>query len=375
MNFEFSDEARAVQAEARRFFGERCPRPLVRHAVEGEQAAAAPLWRELGTLGYLAAGIDAEHGGQGLGLPERCLICEEAGRALAPLPLVAHWTAVTAIARHGSAAQRARWLPPLADGSIIATCTLAPAGAGPGVDSPCRLEHDLVTGTRQPVEAGAGAGLVVLQAHAPDGLCLVLVELAQAAVERTVVPMIDPSRPHARLTFRGARAERLGAAGAGAALADGLRDHAAILTGFCQLGGADAALAMARDYALERYAFGRVIGGYQAIKHKLVDVYVRNEIARGHCYYGAWSLATDAPETPAAAAGARLAATRAFSFAAQENVQVHGGLGFTWEADCHLYYRRARLLALVDAPLDAWRERLVDAMATPAPDAALAQVA
>jgi alkylation response protein AidB-like acyl-CoA dehydrogenase len=116
---------------------------------------------------------------------------------------------------------------------------------------------------------------------------------------------------------------------------------------------------MACGYALERYAFGRPIGSYQAIKHKLADIYIGNELARSNAYYGAWALETGSPELPLAAAAARVAASEAFWFAAKENLQTHGGVGYTWEADCHLFYRRAQQLALVAGGTKAWKERLV----------------
>ena len=119
---------------------------------------------------------------------------------------------------------------------------------------------------------------------------------------------------------------------------------------------------MARDYALERYAFGRPIGGYQAIKHKLADVFVANEVARANAYYGAWALASDAPELAVAAAAARVAASNAYWLATKENIQTHGGIGFTWEADCQLFYRRARHLSLVLGGPGIWKRRLVSAL-------------
>ena len=126
-----------------------------------------------------------------------------------------------------------------------------------------------------------------------------------------------------------------------------------------QLGGADRCLEMAKAYAMERYAFGRVIASYQAIKHKLADMYVKNELARSNAYYGAWALNTNAPELPVAASAARIAASEAFWFASKENIQTHGGMGFTWEVDCHLYYRRSRQLGLVAGAPKVWKERLV----------------
>jgi alkylation response protein AidB-like acyl-CoA dehydrogenase len=125
------------------------------------------------------------------------------------------------------------------------------------------------------------------------------------------------------------------------------------------VGGGQAALDMAREYALGRFAFGRPIASFQAIKHKLVDVYVALELARSNAYYAAWALSTDSPELPVAAAAARVSATEAFFLAAKENIQTHGGMGFTWEFDCHMYYRRAKLLALALGSARTWKDRLI----------------
>ena len=160
------------------------------------------------------------------------------------------------------------------------------------------------------------------------------------------------------MDFRGAPAELLTRDGWPALTA--AWDRAAVLTAFEQVGGAERAMEMARDYALERYAFGRPIGSFQAIKHKLADMYVAVTLARSNCYYGAWALAGNAVELPEAAAAARVSATQASQLCVKENIQVHGGMGFTWEFDCHLYYRRAHLLALTLGGLTHWQDRLID---------------
>jgi alkylation response protein AidB-like acyl-CoA dehydrogenase len=151
----------------------------------------------------------------------------------------------------------------------------------------------------------------------------------------------------------------LGPAGGGAPLLERLLDRAAVLVAFEQVGGAQAALDMGREYAMGRFAFGRPIASFQAIKHKLADMYVAVELARSNAYYGAWALSTDAPELPVAAAAARVSATEAYFHAAKENIQTHGGMGFTWEFDCHLYYRRAKLLALVLGSARRWKDLLM----------------
>ncbi len=170
---------------------------------------------------------------------------------------------------------------------------------------------------------------------------------------------IDPTRSHARVRFNGAPGELLGAEGKGWELKETIFDRAAVLYAMEQLGGSDACLAMSVDYAKGRFAFGRPIGSFQAIKHKLADMYIKNELARANCYYGAWALSSGAKELPIAAAGSRISATQAYHFASKENIQTHGGIGFTWEHDCHLFYRRSKLLSLVLGSLHSWKDRLI----------------
>jgi acyl-CoA dehydrogenase len=179
-------------------------------------------------------------------------------------------------------------------------------------------------------------------------------------VSREVLETIDPTRSQARLSFDGAPAERLGEEGDGWRLAAEVMDRAAVLTAFEQVGGSDRALEMARDYALERMAFGRQIGSFQAVKHILADMYVAATLARSNAYYGAWALSTGSSELPAAAATARVSASQSFQHCAKNNIQVHGGMGFTWAFDCHLFYRRANALALSLGSLSTWEDLLID---------------
>ena len=144
---------------------------------------------------------------------------------------------------------------------------------------------------------------------------------------------------------------------------ESLLDGAAVLLAWEQLGLAETALTQARDYALQRFAFGRAIGSYQAIKHKLANMYVKNTLARSNAYYGVWALSEGSDELPLAAATARVAAIQASTYAAEENIQTHGGMGFTWEFDCHFYLRRAKLLSLAIGSEAVWQDRLVSALA------------
>jgi alkylation response protein AidB-like acyl-CoA dehydrogenase len=238
---------------------------------------------------------------------------------------------------------------------------------GPGAITPSGLQASVsggkLSGTKLPVTDGdiATHALVLAKENGQPGLFLVELsaKIDRGGVKREPLRTLDPTRDAARLTFSGAAAERLGGAGEGFSLLEQVTDRAAVLLAFEQTGGADRCLEMAKAYALERYAFGRVIASYQAIKHKLADIYVKNELARSNAYYGAWALNTNAPELPVAASAARIAASEAYWFAAKENIQTHGGIGFTWEMDCHLYYRRSRQLSLVAGAPRVWKERLV----------------
>jgi len=226
------------------------------------------------------------------------------------------------------------------------------------------FKNGKLTGKKIAVVDGADADFAVVLVRGSDepgerGLQLALVDLKGGSVVRKAQDSIDPSRKHAELTFDNTPAEPLGKTGEGWQLASRVLDRAAILMAFEQVGGADTCLAMAKDYAITRYAFGRPIGSYQAIKHKLADMYVNTELARSNAYFGAWALSTNARELPLAAAAARVAATQAFDYAAKENTQTHGGIGYTWEMDCHLYYKRSRELGLALGAQRSWKDKLV----------------
>ena len=223
-----------------------------------------------------------------------------------------------------------------------------------------RADDARLTGLKVPVMDGDVADFaIVLAAQGAGRAGLYLLDLTGPGVTRTSLATVDPTRSHARIALDGAAAEPLGAAGQGWPLVERLLDRAAVLVAFEQIGGAQAALDMAREYALGRFAFGRQIASFQAIKHKLADMYVGIELARSNAYYGAWALSKDAPELGVAAAAARVAASEAYYQAAKENIQVHGGMGFTWEFDCHLHYRRSKLTGLMLGSARRWKDLLV----------------
>jgi alkylation response protein AidB-like acyl-CoA dehydrogenase len=368
MNFDFSDDQKFLKSEARKFLDANCAAARVRAVLdansseEGEaKAYDQALWQAVAAQGWLGAAIPEEHGGLGLGHLELCVIAEELGRAVAPIPFASTvYFLAEAVMLAGDEAQKAAILPKIAAGELIGALATS---EGPGVLTPGSLKTTVsggkLSGVKIPVTDGDIADLCLVIAKENGKPGLYLVDLTGAGVTREAVKTLDPTRDAARLTFKDAPAERLGPAGEGFALLEQINDRAAILLSFEQCGGADKCLEMAKAYALERYAFGRVIASYQAIKHKLADMYVKNELARSNAYYGAWALNTNAPEMPIAASAARIAASEAFWFASKENIQTHGGIGFTWEMDCHLYYRRSRQLSLVAGAPRVWKERLV----------------
>ncbi len=356
MNFDYTDEQKMLKEEARRFLAAKCDAKVVRGVLDDDaRAYDEGLWRAVAEQGWIGTAIPEGYGGLGLGHVELCALAEELGRACAPIPFASTVYFVTeALLLFGSEAQKAKWLPRIAAGEAIgAFATSERAGPVTQASLHTVVTGGTVSGTKIPVTDGDVADLIVVLAK--DGLYLVE---KGAGVSAEVLTTLDPTRSVAKLTFDSAPAERLGGDD-GIPAMQAVFDRAAVLLAFEQLGGADRCLEMAKDYALERFAFGRAIAGYQAIKHKLADIYVKNEIARSNAYYGAWALNTAATELPLAAATARVAASEAFWFASKENIQTHGGIGFTWEADPQLYYRRSRQLSLVAGAPATWRERLV----------------
>jgi alkylation response protein AidB-like acyl-CoA dehydrogenase len=362
MNFDFSLEQKQLRDQARRFLADKCPPTAVRAVLEGDQSYDKALWLGLGEMGFLGAAIPEEYGGVGLGHLELCVIAEELGRVLAPVPVMSSiYLTAELLMLAGTEAQKQAWLPKLASGEAIGAFALG-EGIGRVTEKSIKatVANGKLSGVKTPVADGDIANLAVVAAREAGAVSLFLVDLDGAGVKRELVDSIDPTRSQANITFTDAPAERIGAAGDGWRLAAEVMDRAAILIAFEQVGGADRALEMGRDYALERMAFGRQIGSFQAVKHMLADMYVAATLARSNAYYGAWALSTNAAELPVAAATARVSSTEAFQLCAKNNIQVHGGMGFTWAFDCHLFYRRSNALALALGSQSTWEDLLIE---------------
>ena len=362
MNFDFSDDQKSLRDEARRFLSEKAGAKVTRRVLDDANLSYDEgLWRAVAEMGWIGAAIPEEYAGTGLGRLELCVLAEELGRAVAPIPFSSTvYFFAEALLLAGSEAQKKALLPRIAAGEVIGCFALS---EGPGAPTPqsiqAKFDGATLNGVKIPVTDGDCATHAIVVAKESAGVSLALVDLNEPAITRTTLKTLDPSRGHAKLEFKNAKAERIGAAGQGWELAEAVLDRAAVLLAFEQVGGSQACLEMATDYAKSRYAFSRPIGSFQAIKHKLADMYVAIEVARSNAYYGAWALSTEAAELPFAAAAARAAASDAYYLCAKENIQTHGGMGFTWEVDCHLFYRRAKLLALQAGAPAVWKEKLV----------------
>lgn len=365
MNFEFSEEQMMLKDQVRKALDDMSPPRVVRDILEGDSPHDAGLWGELAKLGLQGTAIGEAYGGAGAGYLELCMVAEELGRSLAPVPFSSSiYLAAEAIKLAGNEDQKMKYLTGLASGDMVGSLAVWEKSGPLRPDAiDMNLSGGALSGRKILVPDGSVADFVIAlvkDGGSSDGASLTIVDLDDKTCTRETVDTIDPSRNFATLTFNNAPARLLGGSGEGWTLLDQVFDKAAVLIAFEQLGGAQAALDAAVAYAQERYAFGRQIGSFQAIKHMLANMYVDLELARSNCYYGAWALSTDASELPLAAATARVSATKAFQHASKNNIQTHGGMGFTWEFDCHLYYRRSNALALVLGGQTVWKDKLVD---------------
>ena len=367
MKFDFDEDQQFIRNDARRFLADRCSMEDVRQHLTSDPCVISPLWQEICELGWPGAAIPEAYGGLGMGYLELCVLAEELGRVVAPIPFSSSiYLAAEAILQYGSEEQKQQYLPGLVSGEIVGTLAWRDRDEKAVV-----LEGGSITGVKRPVAGGTLADIAIVSAvTSEDKHVLVLVELAEVAaasgarVQRGTLASADPSVRNAQLIFDDCPAQLLGNGEDSRGALGGLLDRAAVLLAFEQIGGADRCLELAVDYVKERKTFGRAVGSYQAVKHKLAHMFAQNELARSNAYYGAWALASESEELPIAASAARISATECFEFAAREGLHVPGGMGYAWEVDCHLYLKRSRDLALRLGGLRQWKEKLISATLT-----------
>ena len=357
MSILYDEGQQAIATESRRVLEARMNKDELLPLLETTGRYHDGFWTTAKEQGWTALALPEGYGGLDLGLIELGLIAHQAGRSLSGAPfLTSSFGAAKAIELYGSDEQKAKWLPGLASGDTIGTVAFA---SGPNA-LPARpdvtLTDNHLDGIVTGVSGGLAADIAVVFANGPGMPVLVVAELASVA--RTAIDSFDNSRLFADLAFSATPAETLIAGSAARDAALHILALQAVITAHEQAGGAEAMMEIARDYAVTRRAFGQVIGAFQSIKHRIAELYGLVELARANCIHAA-SREGQADFITAAAA-ARISATEAYDTASRDCVQIHGGMGVTWELGLHLHTRRARSLAIEQGNLFFWEDVLVD---------------
>ena len=354
MQFSFTAEQEEFRSVLRRFLEDKSPPTVVRRLMETETGWDRASWRDLNQqLGLSAVHIPEAYGGQGFGFVELGIVLEEMGRALLCAPFFASTVlAATAIMNAGTEAQKRALLPPIADADCIATLAFTePNGRwdSSGVETTATPDGGkfLLDGVKSFVLDGHTADLIVVLARRPgsngdDGLSFFTVRGDAPGLTRRALKVVDPTRKQARLDFASVVAELLGEEGGGAGPFARTMTQAAVCLANEMVGGAERLRQSALDYANLRVQFGRSIASFQSMKHKQADMLVDVELAKSAAYYAAAAAADDDPELPAVASLAKACAADAYMQTAIHTIQIHGGIGFTWDNDTHLWFKRAK---------------------------------
>jgi len=348
MEFVFSPEQEELRASLRKFLEARSPETEVRRVMETEPGYDPTVWTVLtAELGLTALAIPEEYGGLGYGFLEVSIALEEMGRALLCAPYLSSCLAATALVRSGDERAQADLLPGIAAGTTLATLAYMEtphdwAGRNPSTRARRVRDSYELDGRKRYVLDGAIAEVALVLAATEDGPGLFAVETAAEGVSRSTSPTMDLTRRLTEMTFDRAPARLIGGAGEAMATLSATLDVAAAALAAEQVGGAQRVLEMSVEYAKMRVQFGRPIGSFQAIKHKCADMFLAVESARAAAHHAAWSAVDDPAAFPVAASLAKAHCSTAFATAAAENIQIHGGIGFTWEHPAHLYFKRAK---------------------------------
>lgn len=342
MDFRYAEEHVHLRDSVRRLLGDVASEPAMRQAMATERGWDPAVFRRIALeLGALGLAVPEKHGGSGYGLLELGVVLQEAGRALLCAPVLSGVVALQALLAAGGPTA-SRYLPGIVSGDVLATVALSSQDAAVTAVAEDDTGAWHVTGELHWVVDGATADLLVLPARSRHGISLFAVDLRTAeGVDAAPVDGVDPTRRQARVSLAGSSAQLLGTAGAGTAALAHVRDVAVVLLAAEQLGVAERCLEMATEYAKQREQFDRPIGSFQAVKHKLADVLLEVEAATSAVMYALWVADERPEELPLVASITGLTASEAALLAAGENIQVHGGIGATWEHPAHLYLKRA----------------------------------
>jgi alkylation response protein AidB-like acyl-CoA dehydrogenase len=374
----FTDEQQDLRDMVRRFLAEKSPVSEVRRLMGTEAGYDPAVWAQLGQLGLAGLTIPEKYGGAGRGPVEQLIVCEEMGAALLCAPYLASAVLATwALLASGDAGAQADLLPPIASGERIATLAVPEddgswTPGGFGVTARPSGDRYLLDGRKSFVLDGMIADLILVAASSDDGPALFAVDGpgdgSAPGLSRQAMQTLDMTRKQAVLTFTGTPGRLVGQPGAAAEIvAQAIRGGVLALAAE-QVGGAQRCLDMAVAYAKVRRQFGRAIGSFQAIKHICADMLLEVESARSAAYHAAWRAADGAADLPLVASLAKAYCSEAYFHVAASNIQVHGGIGFTWEHDAHLYYRRAKSAEVMLGTPASHREIVADLLLKAAAD-------
>ena len=371
MNFGFTEEQELLRAEVRKFLDQNASLERVREIVEADDNPGTDpaLWARMAELGWVGLNMPEEHGGVGLDLETLLVVLEETGRSLFPSPLISTVIAAKAIERYGSAEQQARWIPGLADGTKIGTLailersdTLSPEG----IETIAKPDGDelILSGEKLYVTDAAAADLTVVAVRSgsdAQSVSLIVVESGTTGTTTCDFDGMDLTKKIGRLTFEDARVGTdcvLGEQGAAWPAIQWLLDLGAALVTAEAVGSAEAALEITTNFAKERIQFGEQIGKFQSVKHPLSEIYVDVESFRSLVYYAIWALDQDADDAQLAVSRAKAYCAEAFPQAGIIGVQLHGGVGYTWEYDIQLYLKRSKWVRPMFGDADHHYERV-----------------
>jgi len=349
MNFAFSEEQEELRRIVRQFLDQKSPESEVRRLMETTEGYDPATWSQMANeLGLQSLIVPEEFGGQGFGYVELTVVLEEMGRALLCAPYFSTVVLATNTLLHaGDDAAKKELLPAIASGETIATLAFTEEHgrwdeAGITIEAKKSSDGYTLNGTKMFVLDGHTANLILVAARTAAGVSLFRVDGDAPGLTRTPLSTMDQTRKQARIEFADTPAQLLGNEGAGWSVLERVLDLAAVGLAAEQVGGAQKVLEMAVEYAKVRVQFGRPIGSFQAIKHKCADMLLEVESAKSAAYYAGWCASELNDELPSVASLAKAYCSEAYFHAAAENIQIHGGIGFTWEHPAHLYFKRAK---------------------------------
>jgi alkylation response protein AidB-like acyl-CoA dehydrogenase len=354
MNFAFSEEQEELRKMVRSFLEAKSSETAVREQMETETGYDTAVWAQMNDqMALQGLAIPEEFGGQGFSFIELGVVLEEMGRALLCAPYFSSVVlAANTLLLSGDDAAKKAYLPGIASGATIATlATTEPSGrwdeAGITIEAKGSGSDFTITGAKSFVLDGHTANLIIVSARTAKGVSLFAVEGNAKGLTRTALSTMDQTRKQAKLEFNDTPAKLIGTEGKGGEVLSQVMDLAAVALAAEQVGGAQKVLEMAVQYAKDRIQFGRPIGSFQAIKHKCADMLLEVESSKSAAYYGMWCAAEMNEELPSVASLAKAYCSEAYFHAAAENIQIHGGIGFTWEHPAHLYFKRAKSSELI----------------------------